>query len=97
MGGWRVLMSYDTPETQRWIDFQFLNFVKENQYVVFPGNDRMQITVCPNSILSLPISGINSILWRNMAGMKILEAEITYERYLHDYSRIFGGLTSKMN
>lgn len=91
MGGMARVFSYDTPRDIRMKGYPVSKLIAEtNQYYTWGMVDAASHTTA----LNLVSSNIRNqfIASFEYGWNKNLEAEITYERYLHDYLRVFGGV-----
>jgi CopA family copper-resistance protein len=91
MGGMARIISYDTPRNPRMDEFPVSNLVAETDQWYSWG---LIDVASHNTAINFMASNLRNQLnvsfeygWN-----KNLEGEITYERYLHDYLRVFGGI-----
>lgn len=91
MGGMARIMSYDTPRDPRMDEFPVSTIIDEtDKWYSWGMVDAASHTTAINLISSNIRNQFNGSL--EYGWNKNLEAEITYERYLHDYLRVFGGV-----
>lgn len=91
MGGMARVVSYDTPRDPRMYGYPVSNLVAEtNKYYTWGLVDAASHTTALNVISSNIRNQFN--LSFEYGWNKNLEAEATYEYYLHDYLRVFGGV-----
>lgn len=91
MGGMARIMSYDTPRDPRMDEFPVSTIVNETDMWYSWGMvDVASHTTAVNVVASNFRNQFNGSL--EYGWNKNLEAELTYERYLHDYLRVFGGV-----
>ncbi|MBQ0769665.1 MAG: multicopper oxidase domain-containing protein [Bizionia sp.] len=91
MSGMARVISYDTPRDQRLKDYPLQHLISEaDKYYSWATLD----VGTHMSAFSFTASNIrNQFNVETEYGWnKNLEAEVTYERYLHDYLRVFGGV-----
>jgi len=91
MSGMARIISYDTPEDPRMAKYPVSKLINEADHfytwaMIDAASHMTELNVTSSNI-------------RNQFGVmaeygwnKNLEAEVTYERYLHDYLRVFGGV-----
>ena len=91
MGGMARVMSYDTPRDPRMDEFPVSKIVKETDLWYSWG---MVDIASHNTTINLIASNLRNQFNASIeyGWNKNLEAEVTYERYLHDYLRVFGGV-----
>ena len=91
MNGMTRIFSYDTPRNPRMADYPVSKLVGEtNRYYSWGMLDAASHMTELNLISSNIRNQFN--LSAEYGWNKNIEAEITYERYLHDYLRVFGGV-----
>jgi len=91
MGGMARVVSYDTPRDVRMKGYPVSNLIAEtNKYYTWGMIDAASHTTALNVISSNIRNQFN--LSFEYGWNKNLEAEATYEYYLHDYLRVFGGV-----
>ncbi len=91
MGGMARIMSYDTPRNPEMDDFPVSKLVEEtNMWYSWGMIDAASHMSEFNFVTSNIRNQFN--IMAEYGWNENLEAEITYERYLHDYLRIFGGV-----
>jgi hypothetical protein len=91
MGGMARVFSYDTPRDPRIDEFPVSNIIAEtNKWYSWGMVDAASHTTGFNLITSNIRSQFNASF--EYGWNKNLEGEFTYERYLHDYLRVFGGV-----
>jgi hypothetical protein len=91
MGGMARVFSYDTPRDPRMDEFPVSNIIAEtNKWYSWGMVDAASHTTGFNLITSNIRSQFNASF--EYGWNKNLEGEFTYERYLHDYLRVFGGV-----
>ncbi|HMR15343.1 MAG TPA: multicopper oxidase domain-containing protein [Mariniflexile sp.] len=91
MGGMARVVSYDTPRDVRMEGYPVSNLIAEtNKYYTWGMIDAASHTTALNVISSNIRNQFN--LSFEYGWNKNLEAEATYEYYLHDYLRVFGGV-----
>tara|TARA_R110000868_G_C10930810_1_gene766373 strand:- start:176 stop:2674 length:2499 start_codon:yes stop_codon:yes gene_type:complete len=91
MGGMARVVSYDTPRDPRMYGYPVSNLVAEtNKYYTWGMVDVASHTTALNVISSNIRNQFNVSF--EYGWNKNLEAEATYEYYLHDYLRVFGGV-----
>ena len=91
MGGMARVVSYDTPRDPRMDEFPVSKIVKETDLWYSWGlADVATHTTGFNFITSNIRNQLNASF--EYGWNKNLEGEITYERYLHDYLRVFAGV-----
>ncbi len=91
MSGMTRVFSYDTPRDERMKDFPASKIIKEtNRWYSWGTID----AASHMSEINLSTSNTRNqfMLMAEYGWNKNLEAEFTYERYLHDYFRVFGGV-----
>ncbi|WP_338359685.1 multicopper oxidase domain-containing protein, partial [Yeosuana marina] len=91
MGGMARVVSYDTPRDPRMDEFPVSKIIKETDKWYSWG---MVDALSQNTTMNLVTSNIRNQFNASVeyGYNKNLEAEFTYERYLHDYLRVFGGV-----
>jgi len=91
MGGMARVVSYDTPRDPRMDEFPVSKIIEETDKWYSWG---MADVASHNSTVNLTTSNLRNQFNASIeyGWNKNLESEITYERYLHDYLRIFGGV-----
>ncbi|TVZ21641.1 hypothetical protein JM84_0519 [Dokdonia sp. Hel_I_63] len=91
MGGMARVVSYDTPRDPRMDEFPASKIIEEtNKWYSWGMADVASHTTAFNLMTSNIRNQFNASFeygWNNN-----LEGEFTYERYLHDYLRVFGGV-----
>ncbi|WP_223170167.1 multicopper oxidase domain-containing protein [Maribacter aquimaris] len=91
MGGMARVVSYDTPRDPRMDEFPASKIIEEtNKWYTWGIADVASHTTGFNLLTSNIRNQFNASFeygWNNN-----LEGEFTYERYLHDYLRVFGGV-----
>ncbi|WP_405200358.1 multicopper oxidase domain-containing protein [Christiangramia sp. LLG6405-1] len=90
MSGMARVFSYDTPRDQRLNDYPLTNLTNEADHIFTWG----EITAASHmtELYATATNIRNQFTFRGEYGWnKNLEAEFTYERYLNDYFRVFGG------
>ena len=91
MGGMARVVSYDTPRDPRMKGYPVSNLIAEtNKYYTWGMVDAASHTTALNIISSNIRNQFNASF--EYGWNKNLEAEATYEYYLHDYLRVFGGV-----
>jgi len=91
MGGMARVVSYDTPRDVRMKGYPVSKLVAEtDQFYSWGMLDAASHTTALNLISSNIRNQFNVSF--EYGWNKNLEAEVTYERYLHDYLRVFGGV-----
>ena len=91
MGGMARVVSYDTPRDPRMKGYPVSNLRAEtNKYYTWGMVDAASHTTALNIISSNIRNQFNASF--EYGWNKNLEAEATYEYYLHDYLRVFGGV-----
>lgn len=91
MGGMARVFSYDTPRDIRMKGYPVSKLIAEtNQYYTWGMVDVTSHTTAFNVVSSNIRNQFNASF--EYGWNKNLEAEVTYERYLHDYLRVFGGV-----
>ncbi|WP_148782527.1 multicopper oxidase domain-containing protein [Aquimarina intermedia] len=94
MGGMARVMSYDTPRDPRMNEYPVQSLIDEtNQWYSWGMVDVASHTTGVNLITSNIRNQFNATF--EYGWNENLEAEITYERYFHDYLRIFGGVNTE--
>ncbi len=89
--GMARIFSYDTPRDERLEDFPLTNLTNEADHIFTWG----EITAASHmtELYATATNIRNQFAFRGEYGWnKNLEAEFTYERYLNDYFRVFGGV-----
>ena len=91
MGGMARVFSYDTPRDERMKDYPASVIVAETDRYYSWG---MADIASHNTTINLTTSNLRNQFNASIeyGWNKNLEAEVTYERYLHDYLRVFGGV-----
>lgn len=91
MGGMARVVSYDTPRDPRMKDFPVSKIIDEtNEWYSWGMADLASHTSGFNLVTSNIRNQFNVTL--EYGWNQNLEAEVTYEYYLHDYLRVFGGV-----
>ena len=91
MGGMARIVSYDTPRDPRMKDFPVSKIIDEtNEWYSWGMADLASHTSGFNLVTSNIRNQFNVTL--EYGWNQNLEAEVTYEYYLHDYLRVFGGV-----
>ncbi|MEQ8419246.1 MAG: multicopper oxidase domain-containing protein [Arenibacter algicola] len=91
MGGMARVFSYDTPRDVRMKGYPVSKLVAEtDQFYSWGMLDAASHTTALNLVSSNIRNQFNVSF--EYGWNKNLEAEVTYERYLHDYLRVFGGV-----
>jgi CopA family copper-resistance protein len=91
MGGMARVFSYDTPRDIRMKGYPASNIIDEtNRYYSWGLSDVASQSTTINLVSSNIRNQFNATV--EYGYNKNLEAEVTYERYLHDYLRVFGGV-----
>lgn len=91
MGGMARVVSYDTPRDTRMKGYPVSTIVAEtNKYYTWGMVDAASHTTALNVVSSNIRNQFNASF--EYGWNKNVEAEFTYERYLHDYLRVFGGV-----
>jgi hypothetical protein len=91
MGGMARIISYDTPRDPRMDEFPVFNIIAEtNKWYSWGMIDAASHTTGFNLMTSNIRNQFNASF--EYGWNKNLEGEFTYERYLHDYLRVFGGV-----
>jgi len=91
MGGMARIMSYDTPRDPRMNEFPVSKIVEEtNKWYSWGMVDVASHTTGFNLMTSNIRNQFNASF--EYGWNENLEGEFTYERYLHDYLRVFGGV-----
>jgi len=91
MGGMARIVSYDTPRDPRMEEFPVSNLIAEaNKWYSWGLVDVASHTTGFNFMTSNIRNQFNASF--EYGWNKNLETEFTYERYLHDYLRVFGGV-----
>jgi hypothetical protein len=91
MGGMARVFSYDTPRDERMAKYPVSKLVHETDIYYTWG---MLDVASHSSALNLVSSNIRNQfnISAEFGYNKNLEAEVTYERYIYDYARVFGGV-----
>lgn len=91
MGGMARVFSYDTPRDERMKGYPVSNIVAETDRYYSWG---MADIASHNTTINLTASNLRNQFNASFeyGWNKNLEGEFTYERYLHDYLRVFGGV-----
>jgi CopA family copper-resistance protein len=91
MGGMARIMSYDTPRDPRMEEFPVSTIIEETDAWYSWG---MADVASHTAGFNLTTSNIRNQFNASLeyGWNENLEAEVTYERYLHDYLRVFGGV-----
>ena len=91
MGGMARVVSYDTPRDPRMDEFPASKIIAETDKWYSWG---IADIASHNSTINLTTSNLRNQFNASLeyGWNKNLEGEITYERYLHDYFRVFGGV-----
>ena len=91
MGGMARVFSYDTPRDERMKDYPASIIVAETDRYYSWG---MADVASHNTTVNLTTSNLRNQFNASIeyGWNKNLEGEFTYERYLHDYLRVFGGV-----
>ncbi|QHI36567.1 Copper resistance protein A [Kordia antarctica] len=91
MGGMARVISYDTPRDPRMKEYPVSIIVEETDLWYSWG---MADIASHNTTINLITSNLRNQFNASIeyGWNKNLEAEFTYERYLHDYLRVFGGV-----
>lgn len=96
MGGMARVFSYDTPRDGRMAGYPIKKLIHEtDQWYTWGMADAASHTGGFNLVSSNIRNQFNASL--EYGWNKNLEAEITYERYLHDYLRVFAGANMENN
>lgn len=91
MGGMARIFSYDTPRDERLKEYPVSNLIHEtNSWYAWGMADVASHMSAVNLVTSNTRNQFN--LSAEFGYNQNLEAEITYERYLYDYLRVFGGV-----
>jgi FtsP/CotA-like multicopper oxidase with cupredoxin domain len=91
MGGMARVVSYDTPRDPRMEEFPVSKIIEEtDKWYSWGMIDAASHTTGFNLITSNIRNQFNASL--EYGWNKNLETEFTYERYLHDYLRVYGGI-----
>ncbi|ADV51150.1 multicopper oxidase type 3 [Cellulophaga algicola DSM 14237] len=91
MGGMARVLSYDKPRDSRMADFPAAKIIEEtDKWYSWGMVDVASHTTGFNLVTSNIRNQFNTSL--EYGWNKNLEGEFTYERYLHDYLRVFGGV-----
>ncbi len=91
MGGMARVVSYDTPRDPRMNEFPVSKIIKEtDRWYSWGMMDVASHTTSFNFITSNIRNQFNASF--EYGWNKNLEAEVSYEYYLHDYLRVFGGV-----
>ena len=91
MGGMARVVSYDTPRDPRMNEFPISKIIEEtDRWYSWGMVDAASHTTGFNLITSNIRNQFNASF--EYGWNKNLEGEFTYERYLHDYLRVFGGV-----
>lgn len=91
MGGMARIVSYDTPRDPRMKGYPVQNLLDEtNKWYSWGIVDAFSQNTNVNLVASNLRNQFNASV--EYGYNENLEAELTYERYLHDYLRVFGGL-----
>eukprot|EP01089_Gocevia_fonbrunei_P021453 TRINITY_DN8354_c0_g2_i1.p1 TRINITY_DN8354_c0_g2~~TRINITY_DN8354_c0_g2_i1.p1 ORF type:complete len:602 (-),score=94.08 TRINITY_DN8354_c0_g2_i1:175-1980(-) len=91
MGGMARVFSYDTPRDVRMKGYPVSKLIAEtDQFYSWGMLDAASHTTALNLVSSNIRNQFNVSF--EYGWNKNLEAEVTYERYLHDYLRVFGGV-----
>lgn len=92
MSGMARVISYDTPRDERLDDYPLKHLISEaDKYYSWAILDVASHMSAFNFTASNIRNQFN--VGAEYGWNKNLEAEVTYERYLHDYLRVFGGVT----
>ena len=91
MGGMARVISYDTPKDPRMNEFPVNKLIKETNLWYTWG---VATAASHHTSFNLSSSNLRNQFNASLeyGWNKNLEGEITYNRYLHDYLRVFGGL-----
>jgi len=91
MGGMARVFSYDTPRDPRLLEFPLKKLTKESDEYFNWGTAKVSSQMVGLSLMS---SNIRNQLNLNLeyGYNQNFEAEVSYERYLYDYFRVFGGV-----
>ncbi|SRX54839.1 multicopper oxidase domain-containing protein [Aequorivita sp. CIP111184] len=91
MSGMARIVSYDTPRDPRMAKYPVKNLINEaDQYYTWATVDAASNMTGFNFVSSNIRNQFN--VMAEYGWNQNLEAEVTYERYLHDYLRVFGGV-----
>lgn len=91
MSGMARVVSYETPRDPRMEDYAVKNLIKEaDEFYAWATVDAASHMASFNFVASNIRNQFN--VSAEYGWNKNLEAEVTYERYLHDYFRVFGGV-----
>ena len=91
MSGMARVVSYDTPRDPRMAEYPVKNLFKEaDQFYVWSMADVASHMASFNLVASNLRNQFN--VSAEYGWNQNLEAEVSYERYLHDYFRVFGGV-----
>ena len=91
MSGMSRVVSYDTPRDPRMAKYPIKNLMKEaDQFYVWSTLDVASHMAAFNFVASNIRNQFN--VAAEYGWNENLETEVTYERYLHDYFRVFGGV-----
>ena len=91
MSGMARVISYDTPSDPRMAEYPVKKLLKEaDQFYVWSMADAASHMAAFNLVASNLRNQFN--VSAEYGWNQNLEAEVTYERYLHDYFRVFGGV-----
>jgi hypothetical protein len=91
MGGMARVVSYDTPRDERMKGYPVSNLIAEtNKYYTWGMADIASHATSVNVVSSNIRNQFNANF--EYGWNKNLEAELSYEYYLHDYLRVFGGV-----
>lgn len=91
MSGMARVVSYDTPRDPRMAEYPIKNLLKEaDQFYSWSTLDVASHMASFDFVASNLRNQFN--VSAEYGWNKNLEAEVTYERYLHDYFRVFGGV-----
>lgn len=91
MSGMARVVSYDTPRDPRMEDYPVKKLIKEaDEFYAWSTLDVASHMTAFNFVASNIRNQFN--VSAEYGWNKNLEAEVTYERYVHDYFRVFGGV-----
>ena len=91
MSGMARVVSYDTPRDPRMAEYPVKNLFKEaDEFYMWSTLDGASHMTAFNFVASNLRNQFN--VSAEYGWNKNLEGELTYERYLHDYLRVFGGV-----
>jgi len=91
MGGMARVFSYDTPRDPRMEEYPVSKIMNEANHFYTWGTADVASHMTELNVTSSNLRNQFNIM-AEYGWNKNIEAEVTYERYLHDYLRVFGGV-----